>query len=103
VYAFAATALALAALSPRPAIFAPLLPAVLHDLQFELEEEERAGRLEVRQSPVFSALLMTDFECPQMLLALVEQQYKAALLGLVQLTDSEVRRTALLVTQGSER
>ncbi|GEM07911.1 hypothetical protein Rt10032_c04g1928 [Rhodotorula toruloides] len=70
LYAFAATSLALAALSPRPAIFAPLLPAVLHDLQFELDEEERAGRLE-------------------MLLALVEQQYKAALLGLVQLTDSE--------------
>ncbi|BGP32825.1 hypothetical protein JCM10296v2_004609 [Rhodotorula toruloides] len=70
LYAFAATSLALAALSPRPAIFAPLLPAILHDLQFELEEEERAGRLE-------------------MLLALIEQQYKAALLGLVQLTDSE--------------
>lgn len=45
-----ATSLSLAALSPRPALFAPLIPVMIHKMALALDDEAQAGRLEVRES-----------------------------------------------------
>ncbi|KAJ8296469.1 hypothetical protein OF846_000841 [Rhodotorula toruloides] len=70
IHTFMATSLSLAALSPRPALFAPLIPVMIHKMALALDDEAQAGRLEV-------------------LLSLLEQQYKGALLGLLQHTDAD--------------